>query len=131
VTTTEMLSASETIDNSLHLIIEAVEANPPRPGNEVTVTFYLPQGTVMGNIEPCWYFDQQLLVWLQSAGVDHNHPAPPEGGCGKHQFVHLSKVSYHRAGGEVNQHDQIRVRLSDVHSWTFGRGQLSIKDVRW
>jgi hypothetical protein len=127
----ETLGVSETTDRSLHLIIEAVEASPPRPGDEVTVTFYLPQGTVMGNLEPCWYFDQQVLGWLQSTGVDHNLPSPTGPTCGKHEFVHLSKVTYHRGGGEVNQHDQLRVRLADVHSWTFGRGQLSVKDVRW
>lgn len=131
MTTTETLPASSTTDNSLHLVIEAIEANPPRPGTEVEVTFYLPTGTVMGNLEPCWFFDQKLLGYLQTIGVDHNHPNPGEGGCGQHEFVHLSKVTYHRSGGDVNQHDQIRVRLADVHSWTFGRGQLSVKDVRW
>lgn len=130
VTITETLPTSQMIDGSLHLIIEAIEANPPRPGSEVAVTFYLPTGTVIGNIEPCWFFDQKLLGYLQTIGVDHDHPNPGERGCSKHEFVHLAKVTVHR-GSEVDQHDQIRVRLADVHSWTFGRGQMSVKDVRW
>jgi len=131
VTTTETLDAPATTDRSLHLVIEAIEANPPRPGAEVAVTLYLPTGTVMGNIEPCWYFDQKLLGYLQTIGVDHKHPNPSEGVCGKHEFVHLSQVAYHRSGNEVHQHDQIRVRLADVHSWTFGHGELTYQDVRW
>jgi hypothetical protein len=131
VTTIETRGGYQTIDNALHLIIEAIEANPPAPGTGVEVTFYLPTGTVMGNLEPCWYFDQKLLHYLQTAGVDHNHPTPTGGNCGKHQFVHLSKVTYQRSSGDVNQHDQIRVRLADVHSWAFGRGQLSVKDLNW
>jgi len=67
----------------------------------VEVTFYLPTGTVMGNLEPCRYFDQKLLHYLQTAGVDHNHPTPTGGNCGK------SKVTYQRSSGDVNQHDQI------------------------
>lgn len=131
MTTTEMLGTSAATDGSFHLVIEAIEANPPHPGAEVEVTLYLPTGTVMGNIEPCWYFDQKLLGYLQTIGVDHNQPTPSEGACGKHEFVHLSRVAYHRGGGEVHRHDQIRVRLADVHSWTFGRGELTVKDVRW
>jgi hypothetical protein len=88
-------------------------------------------GTVIGTLEPCWYFDQKLLHYLQTIGIDHNHPTPTEGTCGKHQFVHLSKVAYQRSGGDVNQHDQLRVRLADVHSWAFGRGHDNVKDVRW
>jgi hypothetical protein len=129
VTTTEKVDESGTIDDSLHLIIEAVEANPPTPGTGVDVTFYLPTGTVMGCLEPCWYFDQKLLHYLQTAGIDHDHATPTEGHCRKHRFVHLSKVAFQHNGGDVNQHDQIRVRLADVHSWAFGRGQLSVKDL--
>lgn len=131
VTTTETRGASQTIDNALQLIIEAIEANPPGAGAGVEVTFYLPSGTVVGNLEPCWYFDQKLLHYLQTIGIDHNHPTPNEGTCGKHQFVHLSKVTYQPSGGDVYQHDQLRVRLADVHSWAFGRGHDSVKEVRW
>jgi hypothetical protein len=131
VTTTETVRGSQTIDNALHLLIEAVEADAPTPGTGVEVTFYLPTGTVMGNLEPCWYFDQKLLHYLQTTGVDHNRQTPNEGTCGKHEFVHLSKVAYQHSGGDINQHDQVRVRLADVHSWAFGRGQLSVKDLHW
>jgi hypothetical protein len=131
VTATETLSGPQTIDNALHLIIEAIEANPPAPGAGVEVTFYLPTGIVIGNLEPCWYFDQKLLHYLQTAGVDHHHPTPAEGKCGKHEFVHLSRVSYQWQSGDINQHDQVRVRLADVHSWAFGRGQVSVKDLHW
>lgn len=132
MTAIETPGASQTIDNSLHLIIEAIEANPPGPGAGVEVTLYLLSGTVIGSLEPCWYFDQKLLHYLQTIGIDHNHPTPNEGTCGKHQFVHLSKVTYQRSGGgDVNQHDQLRVRLADVHSWAFGRGHDNVKDVRW
>lgn len=130
MTTTEAISA-ETTDRSLHLIIEAIEANPPRPGAVVEVTFYLPTGTVMGNLEPCWYFDQKLLGHLQTTGIDHSHPSPGAGDCGKHEYVHLSNVVYHRSGGEVDKHDQVRVRVADIHTWTFGRGQLNARDVEW
>ena len=129
MTTIEKVDEYHTIDNALHLIIEAIEANPPAPGAGVEVTFYLPTGIVMGNLEPCWYFDQKLLHYLQTNRVDHSHPTPTEGKCGKHQFVHLSKVAYQWTSGDVNQHDQVRVRLADVHSWAFGRGQLSVKDL--
>jgi len=131
VTTTETFGASETTDGSLHLIINAIEFNPPRPGVDVEVTLYLPSGTVMGNIEPCWYFDQKILGYLQSIGVNHNQPTPTGDICGKHEYVHLSRVTYHRSGGEANQHDQLRVRLGDVHSCTFGRGELKARDVRY
>lgn len=131
MTATETLGASETTDGSLHLIINAIEANPPRPGVDVEVTLYLPSGIVMGNIEPCWYFDQKLLGYLQTIGVDHNQPTPTEGTCDKHQYVHLSRVTYHRSNGEVDRHDQIRLRLGDVHFWTFGRGELNVRDVVW
>ena len=130
MTTIEKVDESHTIDNALHLIIEAIEANPPAPGAGVEVTFYLPTGIVMGNLEPCWYFDQKLLHYLQTNRIDHSHPTPTEGKCGKHQFVHLSKVAYQWTSGDVNQHDQVRVRLANVHSWAFGRGQLSVKDIR-
>lgn len=131
MTTTETVGESHTVDGALHLIIEAIEASPPSPGTGVEVAFHLPTGTVMGNLEPCWYFDQKLLHYLQTTGVDHSHPTPAEGSCGKHQFVHLSKFSYQQSGGDVNQHDQAGVRLADVHSWAFGRGQLSVKDLHW
>ena len=91
MTTIETPDASQTIDSALHLIIEAIESNPPAPGAGVEVTFYLPTGIVMGNLEPCWYFDQKLLHYIQTTGIDHSHPTPTEGNCGKHQFVHYPK----------------------------------------
>lgn len=138
MTTTETVGASDTTDRSLHLIINAIEENTPRPGAQVEVTLYLPTGTVMGNLEPCWFFDQEVLGYLQTVGVDHNQPTPTGPACPNcskggppHEYVHLSKVTYHRSCGDVNKHDQVRVRLADVHTWTFGRGQLNVKDVSW
>lgn len=131
VTATETPCASETTDGSLHLIINAIEANPPRPGADVEVTLYMPSGVVMGHLEPCWYFDQKLLGYLQTIGVDHNHPTPRQVTCDKHEYVHLSRVTYHWSSGEVDKHDQIRLRLSDVHSWTFGHGELKVREVNW
>lgn len=131
MSTIETTGGSQTTtDDPLHLVIEALEDNPPAPGKGVEVTFYLPTGVVMGNLEPCWYFDQKLLHYIQTVGVDHNHPTPTVGNCKRHDFVHLSNVSYQSESGNVNQHDQMRVRLADVHSWAFGHGQLSVKDLR-
>jgi hypothetical protein len=131
VTATQPLGASETIDHSLDLVIHEIEANPPRPGVDVEVTLYLQSGVVTGNIEPCWYFDQKVLGYLQSIGIDHDHPSPTPGTCDNHKYVHLSRVTYHWSNGEVDKHDQIRLRLGDVHCWTFGRGELKARDVNW
>lgn len=129
MTAAKALGASETTDRALHLIINAVETNPSRPGVDVDVTLYLPWGTVMGSIEPCWYFDQKLLGYLQTVGVDHHHQNPVDGTCpncpnggGSHDYMHLSGVTCRRSSGEVYRHDQLRVRLADVTSWTFGHG---------
>ena len=134
MTATERLGASETTDHSLHLIINAIDTNPLRPGVDVDVTLYLPWGTVRGNIEPCWYFDQKLLGYPQTVGVDPNQQTPTDGTCpnspnggAQHVYVHLSGVTYHRTGGEVDLHDQLRLRLADVTSWTFGRGEVNAR----
>lgn len=131
---TETLGGSEMTDSSLHLIINAIETNPRRAGADVDVTLYLPWGTVMGNIEPCWYFDQKLLGYLQTVGVDHNQKTPADGTCpncpnggASHVYVHLSRVTYRGNSGEVDVHDQLRVRLADVTSWTFGRGEVKVR----
>ncbi|ETW26766.1 hypothetical protein [Mycobacterium gastri] len=128
---TQELGASETTDRSLHLIINAIESNSPRRGADVDVTLYLPWGTVMGNIEPCWYFDQKLLGYLQTIGVDHNQQPPTDGTCpncpnggGSHVYVHLSRVTCRQNSGQVDRHDQLRVRLADVTSWAFGHGEV-------
>ncbi|KAA1246589.1 hypothetical protein F0Q45_23185 [Mycobacterium simiae] len=134
MTAPETLGPSETADRSLHLIIDAIETNPHRPGADVDVTLYLPWGAVRGTIEPCWYFDQKLLGYLQTVGVDHNQRIPtddtcpncPNGGA-SHVYVHLSQVAYHRNSGEVDLHDQLRLRLADVTSWTFGRGEVTAR----
>ncbi|ACC39917.1 hypothetical protein DSM43518_04188 [Mycobacterium marinum] len=131
MTATQTLGASETTDPSLHLIINAIETNPKRPGAEVDVTLYLPWGAVKGNIEPCWYFDQKLLGYLETVGGGHNQQIPTDGTCpncpnggASHVYLHLARVTYHRNSGEVDLHDQLRVRLADVTSWTFGRGEV-------
>ena len=135
MTTTQPVVVSEQTDRSLCLIIDAVEANPPRPGGGVEVTLYLPWAAVLGTIEPCWYFDQQVLLFLQSIGFNHrNGPAaqPTQGKGGPpahtHEYVHLSHATYRLPGGEEDHHDQIRVRLADVVAWTFGRGAHNLRE---
>jgi hypothetical protein len=132
VTSTETTSASETTDNSLHLIIDAVESNPPRPGEGVDVTLYLPWGAPAGSIEPCWYFDQKVLGYLQTVGIDHDRhdlsgrtdrKQGEDPAHASHEYVHLSNATYRLINGEVDRHDQLRVRLADVTAWTFGRGE--------
>lgn len=136
MTATEPVIKSEHTDSALCLIIDAVEANPPRPGGGVDVTLYLPWAAVMGSIEPCWYFDQQVLLYLQSIGVDHHRNGPgTRTGSEKnelaghtHEYVHLSRATYRLTGGEDDHHDQIRVRLADVTAWTFGRGAHNLRE---
>lgn len=130
MTATNAPGASQTTDRSLHLIINAIESNPPRPGADVDVTLHLPWGTVLGIIEPCWYFDQKVLGYLQTVGVDYNRQTSTVGNCPNcpnggdvHEYMHLSRVTCRRSGGDVYLHDQLRVRLSDISSWTFGRGE--------
>lgn len=117
-----------TIDRSLHLIINAIESNPHTPGADVDVTLHLPGGTVTGVIEPCWHFDQKVLGFLQTVGADHSRQTFTDGNCPNcpnggefHEYMHLSRVTYRRSGGEVYSHDQLRVRMSDISSWAFGR----------
>nr|WP_156770714.1 hypothetical protein [Mycobacterium gordonae] len=69
----------QSTDRSLLLIINAIESNPHRPGADVDVTLHLPWGTVMGVIEPCWYFDQKVLGYLQTVGVDYNRQTSTDG----------------------------------------------------
>jgi hypothetical protein len=134
VTATESVIVSEHIDRSLCLVIDAVEANPPRPGGGVEVTLYLPWASVMGSIEPCWYFDQQVLLFLQSIGFDHrngpagHNPERAKPNPHSHEYVHLSHAVYRLNGGDEDHHEQIRVRLGDVIAWTFGRGAHSMRE---
>ncbi|MHA7653702.1 hypothetical protein ACX9NE_28330 [Mycobacterium sp. ML4] len=85
----------------------------------------------MGKIEPCWYFDQKVLGYVQTVGVDHHRQTSTDGNCpncpnggDRHDYVHLSGVTCRRGGGDVYLHDQLRVRLFDVSSWSFGRGEF-------
>lgn len=136
MTVTEPVIKSEHTDRSLCLIIDAVEANPPKPGGGVEVTLYMPSASVMGHIEPGWYFDQQVLMYLQSIGLDHrngrvNRAAPEKketSAPSSYEYVHLSQALYRVNGGDEDHHDQIRVRLGDVVAWTFGRGAHNIRD---
>jgi hypothetical protein len=134
VTATESVIVSEHTDRSLCLVIDAVEEHPPRPGGGVEVTLYLPWASVMGSIEPCWYFDQQVLLFLQSVGFDHrngpagHHPEKARANPRSHEYVHLSHAVYRLNGGDEDHHEQIRVRLGDVVAWTFGRGAHSMRE---
>ncbi len=136
MTAAKPVIASEPVDRSLCLIIDAVEASPPRPGGGVEVTLYLPWAAVMGSIEPCWYFDQQVIFYLQSIGVNHHRNGPqsspspekPDPGAHSHEYVHLSHATYRLTGGEEDHHEQIRVRLADVTAWTFGRGAHNLRE---
>jgi hypothetical protein len=132
VTAVEPGITPKVTDNPLHLVIEAVESNPPAPGRAVDVTFYFPWATVSGSIEPCWYYDQKVLHYLQTVGVDHHRhesgsngadAGGSDGTCGSHQYVHLSKVIYRHTNGELAKHDELRVRLADINAWTFGRAE--------
>ncbi len=135
MTATESVILSEHTDRSLCLIIDAVESTPPRPGGGVEVTLYLPWASVIGSIEPCWYFDQQVLLYLQSIGFDHrngpasrNAPEKAAPGAHSHEYVHLSRAIYRLNGGDEDHHEQIRVRLGDVIAWTFGRGAHNLRE---
>ncbi|WP_292991620.1 hypothetical protein [Mycobacterium sp.] len=119
-------------DHKLHLVIDAVEANPPAPGRAVDVTLYLASASVSGSIEPCWYYDQKVLHYLQTVGIDHRRPGSTSNGgdsqkadgtCRSHDYVHLSKVAYRQPDGEVARHDELRVRLDEIIAWTFGRAE--------
>jgi hypothetical protein len=125
------ISATVT-DHKLHLVIEAVEANPPAPGRAVDVTLYLASASISGSIEPCWYYDQKVLHYLQTAGIDHRHPRSSGNGadsqgsdgiCRSHEYVHLSQVVYRQVDGELARHDELRVRLANITAWTFGRAE--------
>jgi hypothetical protein len=125
------ISATVT-DHKLHLVIEAVEANPPAPGRAVDVTVYLASASISGSIEPCWYYDQKVLHYLQTAGIDHRHPRSSgnsadsqgsDGICRSHEYVHLSQVVYRQVDGELARHDELRVRLANITAWTFGRAE--------
>lgn len=134
MTSTESVVVSEHADRSLCLVIDAVESSPPRPGGGVEVTLYMPWASVMGMIEPCWYFDQQVLLYLQSIGFDHrNGPAAHSPDKTKpnphsHEYVHLSRAVYRPDSGGEDHHEQIRVRLGDVIAWTFGRGAHNMRE---
>jgi hypothetical protein len=117
-------------DHKLRLVIEAVEANPPAPGRAVDVTLYLSSASISGSIEPCWYYDQKVLHYLQTAGIDHRRTASngngadsesSDGICRSHEYVHLSQAVYRQVNGELSKHDELRVRLADITAWTFGR----------
>lgn len=132
MTATEPDISATVTDHKLHLVIEAVEANPPAPGRAVDVTLYLPSASISGSIEPCWYYDQKVLHYLQTVGIDHRHPQSngngddsqgSDGICRSHEFVHLSQVVYRQVDGELARHDELRVRLADITAWTFGRAE--------
>ncbi len=132
MTATEPGITATVTDQKLHLVIEAVEANPPAPGRAVDVTFYLPSASISGSIEPCWYYDQKVLHYLQTAGIDHRRTHPngdgadsqdSDGVCRSHEYVHLSQVVCRQGGGELAKHDELRVRLADIVAWTFGRAE--------
>lgn len=119
-------------DHKLHLVIDAVEANPPAPGRAVDVTLYFASASISGSIEPCWYYDQKVLHYLQTVGIDHRRHQSngddddsqgSEGICRSHEYVHLSHVVYRQVDGELARHDELRVRLADITAWTFGRAE--------
>jgi hypothetical protein len=132
VTAIEPGTTATVTDHKLHLVIEAVEANPPAPGRAVDVTLYFASASISGSIEPCWYYDQKVLHYLQTVGIDHRHPRSngngddsqgSDGICRSHEFVHLSQVVYRQVDGELARHDELRVRLADITAWTFGRAE--------
>jgi hypothetical protein len=128
MTATEPGITATVTDHKLHLVIEAVEANPPAPGRAVDVTFYLPSASISGSIEPCWYYDQKVLHYLQTVGIDHRKPhgndsQNSDGICRSHEYVHLSQVVCRQGDGELAKHDELRVRLADIVAWTFGRAE--------
>ena len=119
-------------DHKLHLVIDAVEANPPSHGRAVDVTLYLSSASVTGSIEPCWYYDQKVLHYLQTVGIDHRRPGSTKNGegvqnsdgtCRSHEYVHLSNAVYRQVNGDLAKHDELRVRLSEITAWTFGRAE--------
>jgi hypothetical protein len=126
-------SITQTVtDQKLHLVIDAVEANPPTPGRAVDVTLYLPSGSISGSVEPCWYYDQKVLHYLQTVGIDHRRPEGngngagsqnADGTCRSHEYVHLSQAVFRQVNGELSKHDELRVRLADIIAWTFGRAE--------
>jgi hypothetical protein len=130
VSATDRFFSLGVTDPALQLIVDAIESNPQRPGADVDVTLHLPWGTVTGVIEPCWFFDQKVLGYLQTVGIDHGRQTSTGGDCPNcpdggefHEYLHLSRVTYRRGGGEVYSHDQLRVRMSDISSWAFGRSE--------
>jgi hypothetical protein len=132
VTAIEPGTTATLTDHKLHLVIDAVEANPPAPGRAVDVTLYVGSASISGSIEPCWYYDQKVLHYLQTAGIDHRRSASngngadsesSDGVCRSHEHVHLSQVVYRHVNGELAKHDELRVRLGDITAWTFGRAE--------
>ena len=132
VTAIEPGTTAPVTDHKLHLVIDAVEANPPSQGRAVDVTLYLASASISGSIEPCWYYDQKVLHYLQTVGIDHRRPASngngadsesSDGVCRSHEYVHLSQVVYRQVNGELAKHDELRVRLADITAWTFGRAE--------
>ena len=132
VTAIEPGTTARVTDHKLHLVIDAVEANPPAQGRAVDVTLYLASASISGSIEPCWYYDQKVLHYLQTVGIDHRRPASngngadsesSDGVCRSHEYVHLSQVVYRQVNGELSKHDELRVRLADITAWTFGRAE--------
>ena len=40
-----------------------------------------------------------------------------------HDYVHLRHAAYRQVNGELDKHDELRVRLADITAWTFGRAE--------